>query len=40
MEVKGSDLKKPYRKWNRNDKIGWLQSSGLKVKYDLKQPFG
>ena len=40
MEVKGSDLKKLIENGIGNDKIGWVAISGLKVKYDLKQPFG
>ena len=40
MEVKGSDLKKLIENGIGNDKIGWVTISGLKVKYDLKQPFG
>ncbi|RXI56565.1 LysM peptidoglycan-binding domain-containing protein [Clostridium tetani] len=40
MEVKGSDIKKIVENGIGNESIGWAAISGLKVKYDLKQPFG
>ncbi|KAJ51131.1 2',3'-cyclic-nucleotide 2'-phosphodiesterase (5'-nucleotidase family) [Clostridium tetanomorphum] len=40
MELKGSDIKRVVENGIGNKKIGWIAISGLKVKYDLKQPFG
>ena len=40
MDIKGSDIKKLVENGIGNEKIGWVAISGLKVKYDLKQPFG
>lgn len=40
MEVKGSDLKRVIENGIDNKTIGWVAISGVKVKYDLKQPFG
>lgn len=40
MELTGSDIKKVIENGIGNDKIGWVQVSGLNVKYDLTKPFG
>lgn len=40
MELKGSDLKRVIENGIANDKVGWVQISGVKVYYDTKLPFG
>ncbi|WP_315121757.1 5'-nucleotidase C-terminal domain-containing protein [uncultured Clostridium sp.] len=40
MELKGSDLKRVIENGIDNKTVGWAAISGVKVKYDLKQPFG
>lgn len=40
MELKGSDLKRVIENGIDNKTIGWVAISGVKVKYDLKQPMG
>lgn len=40
MELTGADIKKVIENGIGNDKIGWVQVSGLKIKYDLDRAFG
>lgn len=40
MDLTGADIKKVIENGIGNDKIGWVQASGLKVKYDLSRAFG
>lgn len=40
MELKGSDIKKNIENGIANDKVGWVQFSGIKVYYDSKAEAG